>query len=478
MSTSFMSELVNVHNKTVTANGDAAFQSSLDANLDLFALAGAMRDRKHEAVKLFRRAYGENPLLAVRCMFYLRDVRGGQGERELFRAMMQELFTIDKKVGKKVLKHISEFGRWDDLLNCGAKIDDVVGIVAEQLDKDLVEMRANKTVSLLAKWLPSENASSSASKDMAQKLAKTLGFSPREYRKTVVSLRRHIQLLEQKMSAKLWGDVVYDKLPSVAFKKHTKAFKRNDEARYTEFLGQVNAGEKKVNAGALYTYEIYDLGRLKGDWTSADALWKNLPDYTNGKPAIVVADVSGSMMGKPMSVSVSLALYFAERNKGPFHGYFLTFSENSRLVKVVGNSLYEKVHNIESADWGGSTNIMSAFKAILTAAVNAKASQDEIPAVLYIVSDMQFNACTNGADTSSFERAKKMFEDAGYVLPHVVFWNVNAFNTQTPVTKDEKNVTLVSGLSQSTFKHAVQGKTPLESMTDVLNSERYLQITV
>jgi hypothetical protein len=475
MSTSFMSELANVHNKTVTANGDAALKSTLDANLDLFALAGAMREKKTEAVRLFRLAYGENPLLAVRCMFYLRDVRGGQGEREIFRAMLKELHSIDKKVAKRILKHIAEYGRWDDLLFCGAKIDDVVGIIAEQLDKDLLEMRANKPVSLLAKWLPSENASSSESKDMARNLAKTLGYSPREYRKTVVSLRKHIGLLEQKMSAKLWGDISYDKLPSLAFKKHTKAFKRNDEARYSEFLEQVETGEKKVNAGTLFTYEIYDL-MMSGD-KAAEALWKNLPDYTNGKPALVVADVSGSMMGRPLSVSVSLALYFAERNKGPFNGYFMAFSETSELVKVVGKSLSEKIHNIQRSAWDMSTNLRAAFDNILKAAKAAKAKQEEIPAVLYIISDMQFNACAKESKESTFEYAKKMFEENGYVLPHVVFWNVNA-SSQVPVDKNSKNVTLVSGCSQSTFRHAVEGKTPLESMNDVLNSERYSQITI
>jgi hypothetical protein len=237
-----------------------------------------------------------------------------------------------------------------------------------------------------------------------------------------------------------------------------------------------------MNAGTTYTYEVVDMIR-KGQTKAADAMWSALPDYTNGANALVVADVSGSMGsvsygGGPIDVSVSLALYFAERNKGPFNGYFMTFSERPELVKVSGATLSDKMRNIGMANWGMNTNIQAVFDVILKAAKAAGADATDVPKIVYIVSDMEFDRSTRNSDKTAFENAKKQFEKAGYVLPHIVFWNVNARNTNVPVTKNEGNVTLVSGLSQSTFAQVVQGKTPYESMIDVLNGPRYAQILV
>jgi hypothetical protein len=473
---SFLDQLKQTNNVAYTRNGAKSNKSTLDPVLDFFSKAGAMRGDIPKAVKLFQKAYAKDQLLAVRCLFYLRDIRGGQGERDLFRACLQALEDIDETVAKSILHFVPEYGRWDDLFSVrnSESLGELVQLISEQIRQDEANLASFKPVSLLAKWLPSENASSKKSRELARSFASLLGWTPVEYRKRVVALRQHIKLLEQQMSTKQWGEINYEKIPSQAHRKHVKAFKRNDEKRYTEYLGAVEKGEKKINVNTLYTYEVFDTVGV--DQAAANAMWANLPDYTNGKNALVIADVSGSMYGRPLSISVSLALYFAEHNKGPFHNYFMTFSDTPELHQVLGKTLAQKLGNIASDDWEMSTNLEAAFEAILDAALRDKATADEMPAVLYIISDMQFNSCVNTTMTN-FNHAKARFEANGYKLPHVVFWNVNAHD-ESPATMYDNGVTLISGSAQSTFKYAVEGKTPIESMADILNSERYAQITL
>lgn len=455
-----------------TENGAKTNASSLNPVLDFFALAGAMRGRVDEAVKLFKKAYAEDNLLALRALFYLRDIRGGQGERDLFRACLP---IISREALKKNLPLVPEYGRWDDIL--GLDIITIAPVIEEQLKADEEAMAKGESVSLLAKWLPSENTSSPTTKALAKRIYTVLGLTPAQYRKKIVALRKYIKLLEQQMSTKAWAEIDYEKVPSQAMRKHTKAFNRNDGERFKDFLGDVVKGEKKIKTSTLFTYEVFDLVQ-EGQTDAADALWKNLPDYTNGSNALVLADVSGSMSGRPMSISVSLALYFAERNVGTFKDYFMTFTSTPQLVKVLGKTLEDKLSMIENADWHGSTNIQGAFDAILNAALANKAHADEIPKVLYIISDMEFDSATGYNNQTNFEVIKAKFDAAGYTLPHLVFWNVDARNNQAPATMYDNNVTLISGSSASTFRYAVEGKTPLESMNDILNSERYAPITI
>jgi uncharacterized protein DUF2828 len=468
----FLSELHKSGNKTArTANGAVSNKSTLDPLLDFFSNAGAMRGKEAEATKLFKAAFAVDPTNAMRCLFYLRDIRGGQGERSVFRAILD---TLDKDTIAKVVRFIPEYGRWDEV----PFTLEGVSLIKKQLAEDTANMRSGKGISLLAKWLPSENTSSLATKSKAKKLATALDMKSSHYRKTIVALRKHIKLLEQQMSAREWSEVQYEKLPSQAHRKHIAAFKRHDETRYDEFIGAVNRGEKTVNADTLFTYEVFDAVAAGRD-AEANAMWKSLPDFTKGQNALVLPDVSGSMYGRPLSISVSLALYFAERNEGLFKDYFLAFSSESELVKVRGNTLTEKLASIQhSTGWMGSTNLQSAFDAILNAAKASNASPEEMPEMLYIISDMQFNVATNNNSETNFEVAQRKFKEAGYEMPHVVFWNVNARGDEAPATMYDNKVTLISGSNQSTFQHVVAGKTPIDSMLDILQGERYSQIVV
>lgn len=479
MNMTFIDELQKNTNKyTLTENGAVTNSSSLDANLDYFALAGAMRKRAGESAQLFAKAYAADKQTALRTLFYLRDIRGGQGERDVFRACLQKLEDIDPQVAKLVIINdwIGEYGRYDDMfsLRAGESLGTIGEFIVSKLKKDEMAMKNGEPVSLLAKWMPSENASSKKSRTNAIALASIMGLKPSQYRKKVTALRKYIKLLEQQMSNNEWKEIDYSKVPSQAGRKHVKAFMRHDENRYRDFLGKAEKGEVKINTSTLYTYEVYNMVG-SAQYEAANAMWNNLPDYTNGQDALVVADVSGSMTGQPMSVSVSLALYFAERNKGRFKNKFMTFSESPQVVDVLGSNLRERMNNIECADWGMSTNLEAVFNVILK---SAKQSEGDMPKVLYIISDMEFNAAIRNPSDTVFENAKAAFAAEGLDLPTVVFWNVDARNDQVPVTKFDGNVTLISGLSQSTFQHAVGGKSPIELMNDVVNSERYERIKV
>ncbi len=465
----FIDSLSQETNAASTENGAVAHASTLDAVLDFFSRAGAMRGKTTEAIKLFDRAYAEDPQLAVKCLFYLRDVKSGQGERDLFRKCIMSVSVEDRA---KIIPMIAEYGRWDDLLSLPLK--EVSSLIKKQLDQDIKKMRTGESISLLGKWCPSENASSTETKSRAKELISLMGWSEEYYRKRLSELRAHLGILERKMSMKEWGKIDYSKLPSQAHRKHVEAFKRHDLERYAAYLESVKKGEAKVNTSTLYTYEVFDL--LQKDEDLANVMWDNLPDYTNGTNALVMADVSGSMSGRPMSVSVSLALYFAERNKGPFNGYFMTFTDVPHLVKVLGKDLKQKMNSIQG-NVGYNTNVDAAFRAILDAAIKDKTKQEEMPAVLYIISDMEMDECANPTSTS-FDHAESKFNEAGYILPHLVFWNVNSRTNQSPATKFNNRVTLISGNSQSTFRYAVEGKSPLDLMYSVLNSERYSKIII
>lgn len=468
---SYLDELQKATNKATTENGGATNASTLNPCLDFFALGASKRKDIESAVRLFSKAYAKDKTTALRTLFYIRDIRGGQGERDIFRACMEELSAIDPAVSDSMLKFIPEYGRWDDLLYHRAANGVAVKLVKEQLLKDA---KTDKP-SLLGKWMPSENASSEITRKAALNWAKSLGLKPVQYRKILSKLRKKIVLLEQKMSAKQWKEIEYDKLPSQAFRKHTSAFDRNDHERYQEFIGAVNKGEKKVNTSTVTTAEVIQNVR-KGDDNSANAIWKSLDNFVpEDLNAIVVADVSGSMWGRPMDISTSLALYFAERNKGYFANKFMTFSERPRLVEVLGGTLTEKLRNISCAEWGMTTNIEATFDVLLGAALMSD-DKEHVPKVIYIISDMEFDACANDADETAFENARRKWNQAGFELPTVVFWNVDARSDNAPATKFDKNVTLISGSNQNAFRFAMEGKSPLDLMDEVINSERYAQI--
>ncbi|SKS42700.1 DUF2828 family protein [Mycobacteroides abscessus] len=475
----FIQELQRSNNFGRTANGAVTNTSSLDPVVDFFSTAGAMRGKEKQAAQLFEKAFRFDRQTAIRTLFYLRDVRGGQGERSVFRECYRTLAIMDAALAEKLLVHVPEYGRWDDIFYDGANVTDGMAyLIANQLEQDAVNANAGQAVSLLAKWLPSDSVKSAQRRKLQISLRKRLGLDQRTYRKLLSALRDRLGLLETDMSAKNWDKIDFSKLPGQAHRRHVKAFWRNTDGRYAKYLESLERGEAKANTSTLYPYELYEMAHRHGEASAANALWKNLPDYTRGDEAIVMADVSGSMRGRPMSVSVSLALYFAERNTGPYNGYFMTFSEKPELVTVTGANLHDKLRNIERSSWGYNTNIVAALDAILQAGVRS----GSVPKTLYIVSDMEFDQASplqrGHGWTTIFQAAKAEFARHGWNLPHIVFWNVNGRIGNQPALAHDGYVTLVSGFSPTTFSQAVEGKTPRELVDSVVNGPRYERIVL
>ena len=475
--------------KTYTENGAVTYRSTQSDCLDLFATIGALRRESGEEITdRFLRAYVENADLAMKTLFYARDVRGGIGERRVFRTILKWLAECEpRSVGKNV-PYIAEYGRYDDLL---ALMDTpcepaAMDCIKTQLAADRAALEADdQPVSLLAKWLPSVNASNGEAVRQAKRIARALGMNDAEYRKTLSALRAKIHIIENNLREK---DYTFDyaKQPSRAMFKYRKAFLRNDGERYAAFMGRVAEGAERLHTGALAPYEIIKplVGRgavSEQERLAIDATWNAQEDFTNGENALVVIDGSGSMYGGgdplPAEVALSLGIYYAQRNTGKFRNHFITFSEHPRLVEIKGRDIYEQVRYCRQFNEVANTNIQRVFELILHTAVKNRVPQEDMPAKLYIISDMEFDYCAADGSLTNFEYARKLFARHGYRLPEVVFWNVASRNQQQPVRMNDAGVALVSGCSPRVFSMLKAGiLSPYAFMLDVLGSGRYAVI--
>lgn len=494
-----LQHLKNMLNRTYTENGAVTHETTFSNCLDLFATIGALRNEsEQEIVTRFIRAYTEDPDLAMKTLFFARDVRGGLGEREVFRVCLRWLSENAPTSVRKNLTHVAEYGRWDDLLclmdtSCES---DALALIKAQLTADLLDLDQGRTISLLAKWLPSVNASSLVTVCHAKKIAKYLNMDERTYRKTLVKLRAQIHILENNLRERDYT-FDYSKQPSKAMFKYRKAFHRNDGERYSSFLQKVSTGEAKLHADTLMPYELIE-PYLNWNYYSAEnrafmkpipleerlilnATWESLPDFSTAENALAVIDTSGSMYctGKPLpgAVALSLGLYFAEHNKGAFKNHFIEFSNQPRLIEIKGKTFADRLNYVASFNEVADTNLEAVFDVILLAAVKNRVLQEELPSTLYIISDMEFNCCVRNGGSTNFQNAKAKFEAHGYQLPKVVFWNVQSRNTQQPVTQNEQDVALVSGCTPRLFSMLAEGRlSPMDYMLDILNSERYTPI--
>lgn len=490
----FLNGLMENDNYTLTENGAVTHKSTLSGVMDMFALGGAYRNRSVEdKLSLFIKAFEEDRLLAMKCLFYMRDIRGGQGEREFFRVCFRWVAKNYPDIARKNLALISEYGRYDDMWI--STFETPVQNDTLKFIKDLLTLDVDcKAPSLLAKWLPSENASSAKTKHNARVIKNYLGMSSKQYRKTLSFLRERINVLERLMSAGEWDKIEFDKIPSKAGFKYRNAFARRDmiAKKYEKFAKDTTT---KVNAKALYPYEcvqearkLYRAGVDNVDRLMVNKYWANLADYFAGKTfnGMAIVDTSGSMTWgqgiTPIDVAVSLGLYCADKAAGPFHNHFMTFESRPHMVEVRGVDFVDKVRNVMRADWGGSTNVEAAMDTILYTAIDNHCSQDELPQNLIIISDMEFDYCVSsarygGGMATLFERIESKFKMHGYKMPNVVFWNVNARQDNIPM-KVKDGVTLVSGFSPVVYEMIMSGKTGFDLMLEKLNSDRYAAITV
>ena len=489
----FLEELRKEENRTYTENGALTNRSTNSYCLDLFATIGALRNAEdREIISRFIKAYTEDRNMAMKILFFARDIRGGLGERRAFRSIFKWLSLHEADSVRKNIANVPEYGRFDDLLSLlnGPCEKEMLSFIKEQLDKDLAALRTGESVSLLAKWLPSVNTSNKDIVKSAKKLAKAMGFSDAEYRKVLVSLRAEIKLMENYLREKDYS-FSYEKQPSKALYKYRQAFFRNDQDRYCAFLERAESNPSVMNTGTLTPYDVIrpimhraeaEIEISEEERRSMDITWKALPDYTGAENALAVVDGSGSMYCgfgyTPATVAQSLGIYFAEHNKGCFHNHFITFSENPSLVEVKGRDIVEKLRYCMSFDECANTDLQRTFDLILKTAIQNRAKQEDIPEKLYIISDMEFDFCTENAEMTNFEYAKKEFAKYGYRLPQIIFWNVESRNRQQPVTKNEQGVALVSGTSPQIFSMLSKGiLDPYSFMLETLSSERYERIS-
>lgn len=504
--TAIQDTLNDKYNISISENGAIGYRSSGKELLDLnFAVASLRGASEQEIIDKFTKAFFEDKILAMKWLFLARDVRGGLGERRLFRVILKNLIENNPEMVIPVINLIPEYGRYDDLwclLDNQESAKVVYNIVDEQLIEDLYNMNENKPISLLAKWLPSPNASSEKTKKYAKQIYKTLGLTEREYRQILSRLRKYLDVVETKMSAKNWSEIRYEAVPSKANLIYSNAFLKNDEERRKEYLEKLKKGETKINASTLYPHDIvhkYSGGycRLSNKDATIEALWKALPDTVQGcGNTIVVADGSYSMTDNiggnttvtALDVANALAIYFAEHSSGEFKNKYITFSERPQLVDFSkADSLHDKLQIAFTYDECANTNIEKVFDLILTTAIKHNMRQEDMPKNVLIISDMEFDSCATSGDSNMWRRNRpnqRLFEiiaqryaDAGYQLPRLVFWNVNSRTDTIPVKENELGVALVSGFSVNIVKMVMSNKLdPYECLLETLNSERYAPI--
>lgn len=461
-----------INNITFTQNGALTYSTSGNACVDLFSKVGTLRNKSTKEIKsLFVNAFRENPEYALRILAYARDIRGGLGEKKVYRTIARTL--LDNGANLDIFADMTiEFGSWKDIFEiCNDK--EIAHIVRREFARrtEFGEKRPN----LMEKYMFSIGGKDNR---RAESLAHALGLTPRAYRKYLSKARADIDVVETHMCANDWEGIKYDHVPSRAGMIYTHAFGKHDFERYGQYLESVKKGEAKMNASVLYPYEIvrkvYDVMWKSDNVEAYELMWKNLKDYTCDGNAIVVADVSGSMTCDncmPISVAVSLAIYFAERNKGAFHGQMITFSERPSFFNINDSwSLKQKINRVGQAPWGMNTDLNRVFDIILSRCVENHVPAEDMPKTIYVVSDMEFDECAN---LTNYERIKRQYAEAGYTCPSIVFWKVNDHGS-TPVRYNDKGVALVSGCSPSVFELAVSDDLdPVKYMLNAIMVERY-----
>ena len=499
----FMNAMNDATNFTYTENGGITHKTTKSDLLDMFAMGAAYRNRSDaDVINLFKNAYAENPVYALKCLFYIRDVRGGQGERRFFRVCMRWLANADVQAARRNLIHVPEFGRWDDLYEfVGTRLEaDAFAIMKHQLALDV----QCKTPSLLAKWLKSENTSSVESRQLGRITRNYFNMTARQYRKTLSVLRQRINVLERLMSENRWDEIEFDKIPSRAGMIYKNAFARHDLERaknetvqtYAEFAKDTT---KKVNAKALYPYECVAEAVKVGhrsylynfedtDRLMVNKYWDNLTDYFNNATfnGIAVVDTSGSMTGSqasaPINVAISLGLYCAEHNSGPFANHYISFASRPQMIRTDGVDFVDKVDRIYRTNLVDNTNIEAVFDLMLNVAKHPGVKESDIPKNVIIISDMEFDSAVvsywsrsninhNNVETV-LEGVARKWANYGLELPHLIFWNVDARQNNIPMLGNGR-VSFVSGFSPSIFETIMSGKTGYDLIMEKLNTERY-----
>lgn len=497
------------NNVSVTENGMEGYKTTFHPLLDMnFKVTSYRkltdRDICNDIDQIISQA--EDAQYLLKFLFMVRDVRDGLGERRLFRVALKHLVNtanFDNKteiISDLIKTQISNFGRFDDLfIFVGTPYENIlIKTIKNQLKSDYENMQANKGISLLAKWMPSENASSKETKKLATAIRKALNADSKTYRKTLSALRAYLKVIETYTSANEWDKIDYNQVPSKANLKYKDAFLKHDEERRRDFLAALRVGVDKdgkavkINSSVNFPHEIVAKYTNVNGWSyrlgaydeALEQLWKNLKQKAGLNNTIVVRDGSGSMTSKigdgnttALDVSTALALYCAERLNGKFKDKFITFSSQAKLIDLSDKtSLQSKLMKTLREDDCSNTNIENVFNLILKTAVEGNISPEEMPEQVLIISDMEFDGAY-GSTSNVFKKAATKYANAGYKLPKLIFWNVCSRTNTIPVTQNENGVVLVSGFSVNTLNMVLNGQTdPFLSLVEELTTEKYNSI--
>ena len=520
--------------RTVTAKGAGAHATMVtgtnDAEhvLDFYANVGANRGNAQRSHQAWLKALAGHPLLAVRALFYLRDPRGGVGERDLFRYFFMQLAEQNDAMAASLVRHIPEFGRWDDLTMffsdksfaaCPLTTNAAVSLATTQLAEDMQSALNGEAVSLCAKWMPSWKTSSKATRTKAVWFAGRLGMSLGKYNRTLVTLRQAIRIIETKISNGEWSNVDYNTIPAKAHMIYKDAFMRHDSERYSAWLASLSNPDSgnSIKATSLMAYEFAAKYGVSSGWSfhipkydaTLEAQWEqliadalvDLDDMDEELNALCCVDNSGSMYSagyhggnsldsnmSPATIGNSIALYIASVVQGPFHNVYMTFDDDAKIKFLPDSNLKDKLNHLFGEVWkGGTTNVQSAYMTLLRHAVKNDVPEKDMPNVIVILSDMQFDSVGYGRNRAKtiMEDMREKYANAGYKLPVVVYWNLNGYAKTHPVKADEHGTITISGFNQAIGNSflkmdlpKLQSMTPLTEMIDRLTSPRYSVINI
>jgi len=468
MTNVFTSKLDATKNLGKTANEAATNLSSTSKLVDLFGIIGT---RNMDFTRSFTEAYTEDKELSLRILMWARDIRGGAGERETTRKILIHIENQYPTELKLLIPAWAEYGRWDDLLIFTTDY-------AKKLAFEEIKNQINAKNAIAAKWMPVQGK-------LAYELRTFMGWTPKRWRKTIVGLRTTV---EQKMCAKDWTSINYSHVPSVASARYQKAFGRRDTVRYTEYLASLQKGVAgvKMNATAVYPYDVLK-SMNHGNITASLEQWKALPDFLGDNMILPMVDVSGSMGGgyvvskgvglTPMDVALSIGMYTADKQKGAYHDIMLSFSETAELIKLTGANVYEKINAMRQAHWAMGTNLEAAFENVLEFAKTNTVPEADMPKMILVISDMEFNQCSKTPDATNYTSIKAKYAASGYKLPKIVFWNVSGRQGNQPVTVHDDNTALISGFSPAILKSVLadtlENFSPKSVMLETIMVDRY-----
>lgn len=496
----FMNRLHNAINdeKKLTENGARGYAATGSALVDLNFAAASLRSRTAaEIVRGFIPAFYEDRVLAIKWLFFLRDVRGGLGERRSFRIIIRYLAESVPELISGLIDLMAEYGRYDDLLCLFDTPLEEAALTAlmRQLERDVINSETTGKVSLCAKWMPGNNTSSPESRRDAAKLQHFMGMTAKEYRKMLSSLRAHLNVTEVYMSDNRWGEIAYAGVASRANVIYRKAFMLHDQERREAYLEAVQNKRATIHAGVLMPHEIVAQYTVRSGWrlqtgaedATLEALWKNLPAMeTTAANVLCVVDGSGSMLCPvgdgnltALHVSNALGIYFAEQLRGAYHDRFITFSASPKYVDLSAcRTLREKLELALAHSDCTNTNIEATFELILQTAVRGRLSQQELPGTVLVISDMEFDMAVSGSGKRTlFDMIGRRFAAHGYRMPKLVFWNVNSRTNVIPVRENELGVGLVSGFSVNVCNMVLSNELdPYQCLKKVLDGERYKRV--